>query len=60
MEMTHLEMIALYKFLLERDLELDNTLISLFTKIQKQVFSDLSIKDIENLENYYKKLLEGE
>ncbi len=57
MKMSHIELIALYRFLLARDLELDDELATLFTKVQKEVFSKLTVNEVENLDEYYKKLL---
>lgn len=47
------ELIGLYLFLRKHQDELDTNLSVLLTKIEKQLYSTLSIKDFENLEPIY-------
>jgi hypothetical protein len=47
------ELIGLYLFLTQHQEELDINLALLLTKIEKTLYSKLSINDFEHLEYYY-------
>ena len=48
-----MELVGLYLFLTKRQDKLDVHLALLLTKIEKKLYSILSINDFENLEYYY-------
>jgi hypothetical protein len=49
------ELVGLYLFLKHRDSELDNTLSTVFSKIERELFSRLSIEEFEAMDSLYKK-----
>lgn len=55
MELGDRETVALYLFLQKREDELDDTLFTLFTKIQKRLYEELSIEEMESIEDLYQK-----
>lgn len=55
MELSDRQMVGLYLFLQKREEELDDTLFSLYTKIQKIFREELSIEEMETLDYLYEK-----
>ncbi|MFO7850493.1 MAG: hypothetical protein R6V67_11075 [Spirochaetia bacterium] len=55
MDLTDRQMVGLYLFLQNREEELDDTLFSLYTKIQKILKEELSIEEMETLDQLYAK-----
>ncbi|MFP4266854.1 MAG: hypothetical protein ACLFQW_02535 [Spirochaetaceae bacterium] len=53
MELSDRQMIGLYLFLQKREEELDDTLFSLYTKMQKIFREELSIEEMESLDYLY-------
>ncbi|MFW6343664.1 MAG: hypothetical protein ACOC2B_02875 [Sediminispirochaetaceae bacterium] len=53
MELSDRQMIGLYLFLQKREEELDDTLFSLYTKMQKIFREELSIEEMETLDYLY-------
>ena len=48
------QLVALYLLMQSNEEELDQTLQVLFHKIQQDLFTELSIEEMENLEDLYK------
>jgi len=48
------QLVALYLLMQRNEEELDQTLQVLFHKIQQDLFTELSIEEMENLEDLYK------
>lgn len=53
MELSDRQMIGLYLFLQKREEELDDTLFSLYTKMQRIFREELSIEEMESLDYLY-------
>jgi hypothetical protein len=53
MELSERETVALYLFLGKREEELDESLFSLYTRIQKSLNERLSIEEMETLDRLY-------
>lgn len=53
-EMKSRQMVALYLFLKQREDELDEPLLQLYNELQRNLFSYLSIEEMESLEELYK------
>jgi hypothetical protein len=53
MNITNNDLIGIYLFLKKNELQLDQRLERLMIKIEKLLFSTLSIEEFENLEHYY-------
>jgi hypothetical protein len=54
MDVSDREMVGLYIFLKRREEELDDTLFSLYTRLQRQLYGELSIEDMESIETLYR------
>ena len=48
------ETMGLYLFLREREEELDDTLYSLYVRLQRLLYGQLSIEEMEQIEKLYK------
>lgn len=48
------QLVALYLFLKHREDELDDPLLQLYDELQRNLFSFLSIEEMESLEELYK------
>lgn len=57
MEINLLESIGVYLFFRSHENELDPRLLKLLNKIEKNLYEQLSIHEIENLEVYYKETI---
>jgi hypothetical protein len=53
-EMKSRQMVALYLFLKQREDELDEPLLQLYNELQRNLFTYLSIEEMESLEELYK------
>ncbi len=54
MDLSDREIVGIYIFLKRREEELDDTLFSFYTRLQRLLYEELSIEEMESIEELYR------